>query len=177
MSFFSRIAGNIANFFQIGGPNGPGLNNNAGAIEARNAANSAMAVVRGAPPVGATDLTTKAYVDAAVPPGAVIDVDVAIGTAATTSSVATIPANAIILRADVNVTTPYTAGATIAVGQTGTVNLLQATTDNVPQLANEYDAPQRTAWGAAPLALLITIGGAPVAGAGSVNIQYTLPLS
>jgi hypothetical protein len=175
MSLYQRLAGIVGSFFQIGGPNGPGLNNNAGAVEARNAANSAMAVVRGATPVGPTDLTTKAYVDAFVPAGAVLDIDIAVGTAATTSSVTSIPANAIILNATFKPTTPYTAGATVSIGQTGAVALLQATDDNVPQSANEYSAPQRTAWGVAALPVLVTIGGAPAAGAGVVNVQYSLP--
>ncbi len=64
MSLYSRIAGIVGTFLQIGGPAGPGLNANAGALETRNAANSAFAVHRGATPVGANDLATKAYVDA-----------------------------------------------------------------------------------------------------------------
>lgn len=50
---------------------GPLLRNVSGVIEARNAADSAYAIVRGLTPVGNTDLTTKLYVDGA------IDTDVA----------------------------------------------------------------------------------------------------
>ena len=60
---FSKLAGTIASFFQVGGPAGPGINANGAALETRNAANSAFAVHRGATPVGDNDLTTKAYVD------------------------------------------------------------------------------------------------------------------
>jgi hypothetical protein len=36
MSFFSKVAGAFGNFFQLGGPLGPGVNNNAGTLEALN---------------------------------------------------------------------------------------------------------------------------------------------
>jgi len=52
MGLFARMAGIVGNFFQLGGPSGPGLNNNAGAIDGRNAANNAYAIMRGATPVG-----------------------------------------------------------------------------------------------------------------------------
>ena len=59
----SKLLGTIASFFQFGNATGPGVNANAGALEARNASNSAFAVMRGAPPVGSNDLATKSYVD------------------------------------------------------------------------------------------------------------------
>jgi hypothetical protein len=63
MGLFSKLAGVTSSFFQIGGPAGPGINNNGGLLEAKNAANNAFVVMRGATPVGDNDLTTKAYVD------------------------------------------------------------------------------------------------------------------
>lgn len=36
MNLFSKFAGAIRSFFQIGGPSGPGINNNAGTIETLN---------------------------------------------------------------------------------------------------------------------------------------------
>lgn len=270
MGLYERIAGFVNNFIQLGGPAGPGLNNNLGVIEAKNAANTAFAIVRGATPVGNNDLTTKTYVDtifkstpvslqfnggSALPAnsgteqwyvvttsgvhatigqilwddgsgsgtvtvlpavvgneivttaaftggtvtfganqnyvwtgtawtnispnvnGAIYTVDFVIGTAASQSSVSSIPAGAIILRADVSVTTPYSAGALIALGQTGTTALLQGTGDNFPTVADIYLASQRTAWGASALPVLVTITGAPSAGAGTVTVQYTQALS
>ena len=274
MSFFQRLAGVVNSFFQIGGPSGPGLNNNSGVIEARNAANNAFAIVRGAAPVGDSDLTTKQYVDTIFKPivvsvqsnaasalipnsgtekwyvvtgagtgaaaaytlgtilwddgsgagnvtvlpavagnqivttasftggtitlsanqnyvwtgttwqnnspsvaGAVFTIDMATGTGASQSSVTSIPANAVIVGCEFKVTTPYSAGATVAVGQTGTTNLLMAAGDSVATVANEYGAPQRTAWGASPLPVLVTVTGAPAAGVGTVTVQYTAPLS
>jgi len=272
MGLFARMAGVIGNFFQLGGPSGPGFNNNLGALEARNAANNAYAIMRGATPSGDNDLTTKAYVDEIARPfivtaqanavsalisntatehyivvsapgtgaaaayvagailwddgsgtgnvailgptsgqpifctaaltggtftfnadneyiwtgstwaniapsvaGVVSCIDFAIGTGASQSSVTSIPANAIVLRCDVTVTTPYSAGATISVGQTGTTVLLQATADNVPQTADEYMAEQRTAWGVAPLPVLVTVGGSPASGAGTCTVMYSSP--
>lgn len=61
MGLFSRVVGTVAAFFQIGGATGPGWNNNAGAIEARNAANSAYAIARNANPVGQNDAVNLAY--------------------------------------------------------------------------------------------------------------------
>ena len=109
--------------------------------------------------------------------GAQYVIDMAIGTGASQSSVTSIPAGAIVLRADVTITTPYSGGATIAVGQTGTTNLLQGTADNFPQTDDEYLADQRTAWGASALPVLVTVGGAPSAGAGFVTVVYALAQS
>jgi hypothetical protein len=274
MSLFSRIAGVVNSFFQIGGPGGPGFNNNSGIIEGKNAANNAFAIVRGATPLGDNDLTTKAYVDeifkplivtaqsnaataliansgvehyivvstagtgaaAAYVAGTVLwddgsstgnvsilgptdgasiitttsltggtfvfsantqyvwtgstwaslapsvagvdyTIDFAIGTAASQSSVSSIPSGAIVKQSIINITTPYTGGATIAVGQTGTTALLQGTGDNTPQTVDQYNADQRTAWGGSPLPVLVTVAGSPSAGVGTVTVTYTLPLS
>jgi hypothetical protein len=58
---FSRIAGVVGSFFQIGGPSGPGFVNDSGGIDAKNAAQSALVNVRGADPVLSTDLVTLGY--------------------------------------------------------------------------------------------------------------------
>jgi hypothetical protein len=60
MSVFDNIAGILATFFQVGGPNGPGLEDNAGSLEARAAGPGALVNVRGAAAVGSTDLATIA---------------------------------------------------------------------------------------------------------------------
>jgi hypothetical protein len=65
MNVFSKLAGSMLAFFQIGGPAGAGLSNNAGILEAKDPTNTTLAVVRGATPIGTTDFTTKSYVDAA----------------------------------------------------------------------------------------------------------------
>src|SRR5271154_3879440 len=68
MSLFSRVAGAVASFFQFGGPGGPGLNDNAGALEAKNSTNSTFVNMRGADPVGANDFVTLEYFQANPPP-------------------------------------------------------------------------------------------------------------
>jgi hypothetical protein len=267
---FSKLLGTITTFFQVGGPAGPGLNDNAGALEAKNAANSAFAIVRGAtPPVGDNDLTAKSYVDqlankpvpasvqfnggSALPansgtekwyvvstggvnaalgtllwddgsgagtvqviPAAVgntivttaaftggtdtfvafhvyvwngtawVDVSSSSSTAGaqfviripialvTVSSATSLPANAIISDAKLDIVTPYTAGATLQLGVTGIPAAFMATTDNTPQTAGTYQLMQDTA---APSAnpLLVTITGAPAAGAGYAVLTYSVP--
>jgi hypothetical protein len=69
MGLFEKIAGTVLSFFQIGDSGGPGLNANAGALEARNAANSAFAVMRGATPAGSNDLVTLGSLPASFPSG------------------------------------------------------------------------------------------------------------
>lgn len=64
MSLFSRIAGVVESFFQVGGPSGPAWKNNSGNIDARNASDAAFVNVRGLDPVIADDLVTKRYADA-----------------------------------------------------------------------------------------------------------------
>jgi hypothetical protein len=271
MSLWLKLRGTIETAFQIG-LGGPQVKNNAGALEARNAGDSAFAIARGASPVGDSDLATKQYVDTIASPtivtaqanggsalpantgvehfivvstsgvnaaigqllwddgssvgtvtvlaaaarmivptvalsggtvtfsadtpyiwdvagsawvnagpsgfsGAVREIRFAITNAASQSSAKAIPANAIVKTRDVTVTTPFSAGATIAVGQTGTPALLQATTDNLPQGAanSTYEVADEVAWGAAALAVLVTVGGAPAAGAGFVSVFYSLP--
>src|SRR5437868_14178966 len=125
MSLFQRLAGSVASFFHIGGPAGPGLNANGAALEARNSANAAFAVLRGATPVAANDLVTLGSLEGGLP-GEVQCVRFALGTGAAQASVTGLPAGAIVLRAELNVTVPYSGGTTITVGSSGTATLLMA---------------------------------------------------
>src|SRR5271155_3798666 len=68
MGLFSSLAGTVATFLQIGGPNGPGVNDNVGALEAKNFSNSAFVNMRGADPVGPNDFVTLEYFQANPPP-------------------------------------------------------------------------------------------------------------
>ena len=63
MGVFSKIAGVVGNFFQIGSSSGPGLANDGGSgnIGAYNSGQSAYVTVRGADPVVAHDLVTLGY--------------------------------------------------------------------------------------------------------------------
>lgn len=109
--------------------------------------------------------------------GAVYRIRMPIGTAAAQNDVTLIPANAVISSCMLDVTTPYSAGTTISVGQTGSTSLLMATGDNTATIANQYLNPLDVAWGASALAVLVTVGGAPAAGAGQVIVDYCLPNS
>jgi len=61
---FTSSNGTTSATWQLAAPTGPQLSNNAGVIEARNAALSAFVNVRGLAPVGANDFAIKGYVDA-----------------------------------------------------------------------------------------------------------------
>jgi hypothetical protein len=95
MSLWSKIRGTAETLFQLG-LGGPQLKNNASVIEARDNADAAFVIVRGATPVAANDLTTKAYVDSGGASGDVAEIRFAINTTATQNSVTSIPAGAFI---------------------------------------------------------------------------------
>jgi len=171
MSLFSKIRGTIESIFQLG-LSGPNLKNNAGAVEVRDAADAAFAITRGADPVGPNDYVTKQSLTSL--PGVMNVIRYAIGTAATQDSTTVIPATAVIIDCKVEITTPYSALATISVGQPGSTSLFQTTTDNLPQAAGIYQVMQDTPAFAAAVAR-VTVGGAPAAGAGFVVIQYSVP--
>lgn len=106
--------------------------------------------------------------------GAMYQISFALGTA-TASSATQIPANAIVTDTELDITTAYSAGATISVGQTGTAALLMATGDNTPQTVNQYNDHGRVAWGASALAVLATIAGAPSTGVAVLTVTYCVP--
>lgn len=107
--------------------------------------------------------------------GATFMIRLPITNAASQSSATQIPANAIVYDAKLDVTTPYSAGATIALGITGTTNLFMATGDNVATVAGLSQVMQDTAVGGSAAALLVTVAGAPAAGAGAAVVLYAVP--
>jgi hypothetical protein len=173
MSLWLKLRGTIETIVQIG-LGGPNLKNNAGAIEARNATDTGFAIARGATPIAANDLVTKAYADAGDlgVGGGVQEIRVAVALA-TVSSVAGIPIGAIVVDAELDVTTLYSGGATISLGQAGAVAEFQATTDNLPQALGLYQVHQDTA-AASTNPLLVTVAGAPAAGAAQAIIRYVV---
>lgn len=94
-------------------------------------------------------------------------------TTSSASSVTVIPAGAVPLYTLVQITTAYTAGTTMKIGETaGTLDLLMATTDIDPTILGTYEVTNiNVNWGAAATARA-TITGAPVAGAATVEIWY-----
>ena len=174
MSLFTSLRGITGSLFQIGGSTGPNLKNNSGVIEARNAIDTTFTIVRGTTPVNNNDLTTKQYVDT-LTNGVLHEIRYAITNAATQDSTTLIPGAAQVALARLVVTTPYSGGATISIGQMGSIALLQATTDNLATVANTYNVEQDTAWGGIDLAIRTTINGTPAAGAGFVIVFYCVP--
>lgn len=123
------------------------------------------------------DVTTSAWLNAggSLMSGAVRVIKYAITNAATQDSATSIPANAVVLCAWIEVVTPYSGGATLALGRAGSTSLLQATSDNLATVAGLYEVTQDTAWGGAALAVRLTVAGAPAAGAGFAIVRYCLP--
>lgn len=172
---FQKIRGIIGTIFQIDVVNaGPQLKNESGPLAVRTSTDSGYQIARGATPVGANDLTTKAYVDAGDvgASGAVQEIRIPVALV-TTSSTTSIPLGSIIIAAELDVTTPYSGGATISLGQTGSVAEFQATTDNLPQSTGDYAVPQDTA-AASSNPLLVTVAGAPAAGAAQAIVRYVV---
>jgi hypothetical protein len=173
MSLWSKIRGTTETIFQIG-LGGPQVKNNAGNIEARNAADAGFVIGRGATPVAANDWATKAYVDAGavIADGAVQEIRFAITNAAAQNSVTQIPNNAIVVDAELDIVTPYSGGATITVGNAGSPALLMAAGDSNPQAAGLYQDHQDTVYTGGPATVLVTVAGAPAAGAGFCIVRY-----
>lgn len=106
--------------------------------------------------------------------GALRMIRLPVATAAATSSATQIPANAVIQTAILEVTTPYSAGATISLGISGTATLFMLTTDNLPQASGLYKVDQDTSVGGSAAALLVTIGATPAAGASNAIVFYSV---
>lgn len=173
MSLWSKLRGTTETILQIG-LGGPQWNNNAGNIEARNAANSSFVIGRGATPVAANDWATKAYVDsgATVEDGGIQTIRFAITTAAAQNSVTVIPSAALITDCYISIVTPYSAGATITVGNATSPAQLMATTDNLATAAGVYSQGDTDTLWTGPNTVLVTIAGSPSAGAGFVVVKY-----
>lgn len=109
--------------------------------------------------------------------GALRVIRYAITNAATQDSTTQIPANARVLSTKLVITTSYSGGATISIGQPGNLTLLQATSDNRPQAAsgNIYEVEEDIAWGGSAAVVRTTVGGSPAAGAGTVIVSYSVP--
>lgn len=172
MGLFEKLAGTMATFFQIGGPSGPALKDNAGVLESRLSDDSAFGITRGATPVNPNDYATKAYVDGSSAAPAEIMIRIPIGLVNAASGTV-IPNNSIATRARVLISVPYSPGATISVGTIASPALFQTTADNDPQVANLYSAEQSTVVTPAGQ-LAVTIAGAPVAGSGFVELFYVV---
>lgn len=108
--------------------------------------------------------------------GAVRAIRFGIINTAAQNSVSSIPQNARVLRCRLEVTTPYSGGATISIGYAGAVAAFQLTTDNSPQVAAAYIVDQDTQVPTVQT-VLVTVGGAPAAGVGVVIVEFALALA
>lgn len=97
------------------------------------------------------------------------------GIAASTASANAILAGSEFVRAMVNITTPYSPGTTLSLGQTGTPGLIKS--GIVMTSAGLQDLPVLGPWGAVPLPILATLAGSPAVGASEILVQTILPQS
>jgi hypothetical protein len=138
----------------------PTVNGNGGdnseATDAWYACLYAFAAGAGGGPMSAGEVQLEQFATALVPVGG------------TTS----LPAGAVVIRAALEVDTPYSPGTTISIGSVGSPTLLMGVADNDPTTADLYDALQRTPWPVAGF-VEVAVGGAPLAGSGVVIIEYT----
>ena len=97
-------------------------------------------------------------------------------TTTTASSSALIPADADVHLVMTEITTPYSAGGTLDVGDGTDVDLVHDQLEIDAQTAAIYRSTQDTEW---PLgtAVTATVGGAPAAGAATVTVFYSTPSS
>lgn len=96
---------------------------------------------------------------------------------ATYSSVTSLPAGAVVLRAFLDITTNYGAEPGPPTLSMGTVadgaSAFMAAGDNNPTIVDLYDAPQDTVSAGGPV--VVTVGGSPNEGAGFACVEYAVP--
>lgn len=99
-----------------------------------------------------------------------------VGTSASTSSLTTLPANAVVKNCAIVIGTSYSGGTGIAIGISGHTSDYMTTAQNTPTAASgtEYVVVQNTAVAAAA-AVLVTITGSPGVGACTVTLDYVVP--
>src|SRR3990172_1694875 len=83
-----------------------------------------------------------------------------------------VPANAKVQGVKLTVSTPYSAGGTIAIGD-GT-NTYMTTAENDAQIAGTYVVELLTTTVVAAVQLVATIGGSPAAGVATVHVDYII---
>lgn len=150
-------------------------------LKVRNQADDAFAKVQAADPTVDDDLVTKRYYTANLPSGGATNgiktISILVGTDATTSATEQLPANAIVHQVDVDVTTPYSTGATLDIGKTGGASALVANAVIDEEAQDFLSIPMLKAVGGSAYAPLATVGGSPSAGGALVVIHYSTPLT
>lgn len=95
----------------------------------------------------------------------------AIDNSASQDTTTSIPAGNYVFGCWLEVTTPYSAGATISVGDTATADKFMGTDQNDPQTADKYHVKQHTQQ-VAQSVVRVTVGGVPAAGAGVLAVEF-----
>ena len=173
-----KIRGTIGSLFQVG-LDGPQLKKISGGVfEARDDTDAAYAIVRGLDPVGAQDLVTKNYHDnnnASANGLTLVAMPLALATKVSTG---TIPDNATIHWALLDVTTVYdTASPTFEIKRTGDATVIPiAAADSKLKKLGIYETPQRTSGGVTGAGTVTaTLVGSPTVGAATLLIAYSIP--
>jgi hypothetical protein len=174
MSLFDRLLGIVGLKFQIGGPGGVAINSVNG---------SPNGTTVGSPGDVAQDTTGAFWLKAtgtntntgwvmlsAASTGLVQEIRFPVGLV-TVASTTSLPAGTHVFTAQLDVTAPYPTTASIQIGQTGALSEFQAASDNFPTTANLYSAEQDTIT-TAPNPVLVTVTGAPTAGAATCIVRY-----
>jgi hypothetical protein len=152
-----------------------------GILEFRNENTDVLAKISIAEPSANENATTKYYVDQAIAgidpdsTGTIKNIRFALTFAASQDSVVLLPANARVKTITVEVTTPYSNGTTIEVGTTADPNLILES-DIVTRMAKVgfYIINEDTQWAATAETVKVALGGTPSAGAGFMNVIYTI---
>lgn len=177
-----KFKGIIGNIFHFDSGDGPALKNNAGVIEARNAADDAYNIVRGADPVGDDDLVTKRYHDASPPAGSVQCIEIPFdfndaGTDVDSTQAAVVGGRVVDVK--VEILTAFDAATTIDVGDTasdvkfvddtggGEIKETKVGLSEFPQYTDTIASIFRVAVGAS----------AATVGSGRALIFYTVPVA
>jgi len=111
-------------------------------------------------------------------PGAALirEIRFPVTTAAAQTSALHVPRGGVVTSARLDIVIPYSTGATIQVGKSGTPSQLIGASDNDPQGGGLYVVDQDTPWGQAA-AILVTVSGSPTTGAGFCIVHYTISKS
>lgn len=106
--------------------------------------------------------------------GAVRTIRFTLDNTASQDSSSEIPSGYRVIEARIEVTTPYSGGATIEMGDTSTSDLIFSAGDAKEQKADTYIVEQDTAWPSDSV-VRVTVGGTPAAGAGVAIVKYANP--
>ena len=148
-------------------------------LKVRNQTDNGFAKVQAADPSVDDDLVTKRYYTANLPSSGtngIKTISILVGTSATATATEQLPANATVHQVDVDVTTPYSTGATLDIGKSGAASALLANAVIDEEAQDFLSVPMLKAVGGSAYAPLATVGGSPSAGGALVVIHYSTPL-